>query len=307
VVCETGWSEKHDALMDDARLWLLYTNGQTRLVIVVAFTEGDTEVLGNVGRGSSARDLGSGGPGVGEGMAEMEGEELGNVGEEHQVGSEESRIEREEFGVEREELGVESQELGVESEESGVESEESGVETEGLGMVNKELGMGGRGEDDIDTSEEQMVIESIDGSTNYEDLVAKLLDLNRQAKLREPLVGNIGATVYLYKADRDQKDIEETFKATLLPRLAHEEEGPTGFGISLRDLLGGCVPPNQDPDDTVWFSFKRLEKFVASSLPETEKYRANARAIKMLKEAGEWEEKETYSQGKRRRLNKELL
>jgi len=39
IVCEAGWSEKHTELMDDARLWLLHTAGQTRLVIILSFTE----------------------------------------------------------------------------------------------------------------------------------------------------------------------------------------------------------------------------------------------------------------------------
>ena len=39
VVCETLWSEKHAPLMDDAKLWCLDTDGQTGLVIIVAFTE----------------------------------------------------------------------------------------------------------------------------------------------------------------------------------------------------------------------------------------------------------------------------
>ncbi|PUU75064.1 hypothetical protein B9Z19DRAFT_1131954 [Tuber borchii] len=39
IVCESGWSERHAELMEDARLWLLHTAGQTRLVIILSFTE----------------------------------------------------------------------------------------------------------------------------------------------------------------------------------------------------------------------------------------------------------------------------
>ncbi|RPA90367.1 hypothetical protein L873DRAFT_1795520 [Choiromyces venosus 120613-1] len=39
VVCEAGWAESHEDLMQDARLWLLHTNGETRIVIVISFTE----------------------------------------------------------------------------------------------------------------------------------------------------------------------------------------------------------------------------------------------------------------------------
>ncbi|RPA88617.1 hypothetical protein L873DRAFT_1849655 [Choiromyces venosus 120613-1] len=42
VVCEAGWTETHEQLMDDARLWPLHTGGQTRIVIVVSFSENNT-------------------------------------------------------------------------------------------------------------------------------------------------------------------------------------------------------------------------------------------------------------------------
>lgn len=222
------------------------------------------------------------------------------------VGSKGQEVKTEELERESE---VTATVLEAPSEESEPENQSVAVENEGLGVVNQELGIGkdeleDHGLNGMDMPEEQMVAESIDGTTKYLDLVAKLYDLNRQAKLRKPLVGDLGATLYLYKANKDREDIEESFRATLLPQPVNETEGPTGFGISLEDLLGGHVPESQDRKDVVWFGFKRLEKFVSSSLPETEKFRASARAYKMLKEAGEWEEKETYAQGKRRRLKK---
>ncbi|KAG0136172.1 hypothetical protein HOY82DRAFT_599332 [Tuber indicum] len=106
---------------------------------------------------------------------------------------------------------------------------------------------------------------------------------------------------------KEPKDIEESFRATLLPPPTKEAKAPTGFGISLEDLFGGRVPDNQDPENVIWFNFKRLEKLHTSSLSRTEKCRANAREVKLLKAAGQWEEKETYAQGKRRRLNKQLI
>ncbi|KAG0634518.1 hypothetical protein HOY80DRAFT_1098340 [Tuber brumale] len=39
VVCKAGWAESRAGLMEDARLWLLHTNGETRIVIVISFTE----------------------------------------------------------------------------------------------------------------------------------------------------------------------------------------------------------------------------------------------------------------------------
>lgn len=39
VVLETGWAEGMPDLIDDAKLWLLHSEGGTRVVVVVAFTE----------------------------------------------------------------------------------------------------------------------------------------------------------------------------------------------------------------------------------------------------------------------------
>lgn len=39
LVAEVGWAEEMDDLMDDVRLWLLGTDRQTKIVIVVKFTE----------------------------------------------------------------------------------------------------------------------------------------------------------------------------------------------------------------------------------------------------------------------------
>lgn len=41
VVVEVGWAESMEDLMDDARLWLLGTGGQTKVVIIVKFNEGN--------------------------------------------------------------------------------------------------------------------------------------------------------------------------------------------------------------------------------------------------------------------------
>jgi len=58
--------------------------------------------------------------------------------------------------------------------------------------------------------------------------------------------------------------------------------------------------------DEIKFSLEQLAEFVHTSIPLREKYRANSRAVKLLYEVGEWEERETYAQGKRRRLNQAL-
>jgi len=270
VVCETGWSETYPELMDDVKLWLLYTKGQTRRVVVVKFTESR--------EGSSPR-IGNHTPGVEDG--------------EREVGNDKSGVGSEGPGVKWDKPEEGNREAVVEDALPEV--------NEGLEVRNNESG--DDSEEDTNTSEEQIMINSIDGSTNYHELAARLLDLNRRGGLREPLVGDLGATIHVFKASDDGKDIVETFTATLLPRPAIEQEAPTRFGITLDDLFGGSVPTEQNPKKVFWFSLERLEKYVTSSLPQTERDRASARTVKLLKEAGEWEERETYSQGKRRRLN----
>lgn len=50
VVCESGWAEKMDDLKRDASLWLLHTDGQTAVVLVLAFTEvvSDRQPIGDM-------------------------------------------------------------------------------------------------------------------------------------------------------------------------------------------------------------------------------------------------------------------
>ncbi|KAG0137950.1 hypothetical protein HOY82DRAFT_645060 [Tuber indicum] len=244
VVCEAGWSERFEALLDDARLWLLHTSGQTRAVILVSFMESYA---------GSSPELGNNKPKVEKDIPEM------------------------------------------------------GEGTTVMGVENDELGGGGEkdAEEPVALSEEQMVVESIDDTTGYHALAARLLDLNCQGKLKEPLVGTLGATVHVYKACQDGKEIMESFMATLLLPLEGDLEPPegnlekeerSGFGVELVDLLGDNVPMGHDPKNKGMFSLKELEKFVGTSLPETEKIRLYAQAVKLLRAAGQWEERETWAQ-----------
>ena len=298
VTVETGWSENHAELEDDARLWLLYTQGQTRLVIVVEFTEGNTKSTPKVGPAAKGPAAGDSGP------------DFGAESDRPGVETEKLRVGGDGAAVESEELELESGRLGVEAEEAGARDNMPEVLNEGLEVgdalpeVDRELGTG---RDEVGNyDEEQMVVDSIDGTTSFYGLAARLWELNRQGKLSQPLLGDLGATIKIYKAKKDGNDIEPAFEATILPPPTKEAKAPTGFGISLEDLLGDRVPDNQNPKSVVWFSFERLKKFITTSLSKTEKCRADDRAVKLLKEAGEWEERETWAQGKRRRLNEQL-
>lgn len=41
-MCEVGWAETIEELHDDARLWLLHTDGETRIIINYSFIETNT-------------------------------------------------------------------------------------------------------------------------------------------------------------------------------------------------------------------------------------------------------------------------
>ncbi|CUS07195.1 unnamed protein product [Tuber aestivum] len=120
VVCEAGWAEGHGKLMDDARLWLLHTDGQTRIVIIVSFTESTIK---------------------------------------HSL-------------------------------------QASNKQPEEETQPHKSM------------SEEETVVDSIDSTTNLNDLAKKLIDLDRRDELRQPLVSSLRATLHVYRASKDGRDIE---------------------------------------------------------------------------------------------------
>jgi len=216
-VCEAGWSEKHTELMDDARLWLLHTAGQTCLVIILSFTE---TTVNNA---------------------------LPALGAEGEVASEASP----------------------------------------------------------GSQDEKTIIDSIDEATNLNDLANKLFELNQAGQLSRPLVGNLGATIYGYRASEDGLDIVPKFEQTLLPQPEQEEDGGTltDFPLTMRDLLGENLPEGQNPEEKITLSLTTLLKLIERSIPRTARVRASRRAEMLLRKAGVWEE-ETFAQCKRRRLNR---
>ncbi|RPA95742.1 hypothetical protein L873DRAFT_1812523 [Choiromyces venosus 120613-1] len=215
VVCEAGWAEAHEELMQDARLWLLHTNGQTRIVIVLSFTENN--------------------PGT--------------------------RI------------------VAVNQE------------------VEPKVGTEGGAND------EQTVLDSIDETTDLNDLAESLFNLNQQSKLRQPLVGNLKASLHVYKACEGGEDIVESFATILLPHPPADDSGPKEFGITMQDLLGNHVPEGHNPADEIMFDLADLQEFVQRSIPRTERLRATRRAKKLLKSTVGLNEQETFAQTKRRRLD----
>ncbi|KAG0125774.1 hypothetical protein HOY82DRAFT_616060 [Tuber indicum] len=124
VVCEAGWAEDYEQLVQDARLWLLRTSGQTRVVIVLSFQE-------NIPRAPTV----------------------------------------------------------IQHDETTTQN----------------------------TSAEQALLDSINDTTDANDLADRLFTLNQEKKLKKPLVGKLEANLYVYKASEAADDIIETFSTKLLP------------------------------------------------------------------------------------------
>ncbi|PUU72481.1 hypothetical protein B9Z19DRAFT_1069742 [Tuber borchii] len=168
VVCEVGWSESLDELRNDARLWLLHTNGETKIVIIISFTEKKPPA-------PAASSISSGPP--------------------------------------------------------------------TLSTPN-------------DESNEQRLLKSINNTTDLRQLAAQLFQLNQDGELQQALLGEITATLYIYKADECNKDIVKTFSMTLLPVAAEdkpdEDREPIVNPVSTTLLpITAEMGPDQDGGDIV--------------------------------------------------------
>jgi len=213
VVCEAGFSENLEDLIDDARLWLLHTGGITKIVIVLCITESNTP---NTVDGDEK---------ISEDMSKMEKTPM----------------------------------------------------------------------------EEQVLIQAITAETDLNSLAESLITLNTHAKLTKPSVGDLEAIIHVYQACQDEADIRETFSALVIPAPPIGSEAPTEFKLSFMDMFGENTPVGLNPNDSIIFSLAKLQEFVTESCEDTEWLRASCRAEKLLKEAGEWEETDTFAQRKRRR------
>ena len=207
IVCEAGWTEGWEKLMEDTRLWLLCTKGQTKIVIVLSFIE--TKLGGDSVRGSRSENDAADGSGQ---------------------------------------------------------------------------------------TEEQAAINSIDPSTCQTDLAEILEQLDQQAKLQKPLIGDLKATLHFFRASKDYKDIVKFFNSTVLPVPPSDSTAPRELQIALHDIFGDDLPEGMDPQDPITFSLHELEAQVTGSLKNTTWYRAMQRAKMLMEEAGVWEEKETFTQ-----------
>ncbi|KAG0134135.1 hypothetical protein HOY82DRAFT_537709 [Tuber indicum] len=164
------------------RLWLLYTGGATRVVIVVCMRE----IIATQGV-----------------FCDMEKRHTSDT---------------EEMAGNTHNLGTHNMD-GSSVEETADDGRALGIHDSGGSSVEETVGDGpALGIDDTEAK--------------------KLLELNRNGKLKRLLLGGQKATIRLYRAAKDNTNIVEIFMATLLPQPPSDSPGPSKFSILLHDILG---------------------------------------------------------------------
>ncbi|KAG0634938.1 hypothetical protein HOY80DRAFT_485453 [Tuber brumale] len=293
VVCEAGWAEKLEDLTTDAKLWLLNTGGQTKIVIVTCFTEthtksetgptsetdptGETDLEFPPPSGPPPRSFPGWGPVSSH--PNLTGNGAGQASKNTPPGA---RVFPGPGGPVTNTRQTPTSETDPTSE----------VSEDATGTGGEQLG---------EQAGERALIKSINETTKLRDLANQLLDLNEHEELGTPLIGKLQASLYVYCANEDYKDITEVFSTPILPPLPANSGVPRLFQITIKDIFGEDVPKDMKPTDPITFSLPVLGKLIEESLPGTAWYRANRRAKKLLKAAGVWQQCDTFGQRKRRR------
>jgi len=81
-----------------------------------------------------------------------------------------------------------------------------------------------------------------------------LQELDEQAKLSVPLIGELKASLPVYCTSEDHKVITELFQVTVLPILPIVFIRPHEFRIILQDIFGEDIPKYIDHKDHLIFS-----------------------------------------------------
>lgn len=284
VVCETGWSESLEDLRADARLWLLGSGGETRVVVVVSFQEstpaqpavvppqGNEPVMDEPSVDAEPDE-----------NAEAEVVLLTNPG---------STSDRPDSN-EQQHLPI----MDSPSDVSGSSSPESSTDEEQLSTLDS----GPENSDPGPLTEEQALLATVTAATDFNDLADRLLDLNQRGKLSKPLLGEVTATIHLFRPNALGDAILETFTATVLPA-PPPGEGPQHFALTLGDLLGprATADNNLSPDEEVLFPLARLRRLIANQVLLQERHRSSARAVAAMKARDVWNyDAPTFAQAKR--------
>jgi len=298
--------------MQDARLWLLHTNGETKIVIVLSFTEVNSKK--DAASATSHQELtipttasnDEANPPRLQTTGNDEANPLQTTGNQevtvptitgykatvHPMGGDQS---------ERNlvpQTTLDESERNLAPRTAGDHSETNLVPPTTPDESASNLAPPTTGD-----HSETNLIESIDEETDLHDLAEQLLILNEHGKLRQPLLGNVHARLHIFKASDAGDDIVQSFSANLLPPEPEGSTAPTEFEITLLDMLGNQVPKKHDPADKITFVLEDLKEVIESSIPRTARLRATHRAIKLLKENVGLDEAPTFAQRKRQRLD----
>lgn len=140
-------------------------------------------------------------------------------------------------------------------------------------------------EDDDPFPEEHALLASIDRSTHLNDISRDLLTLHRRKMLSQPLLRPFTATLHVYRLNTAHTDIHEQCAMTVLP--APNNGVAQTFELSLEDLYGDePVPADVDLEHRIVFEMDELREDIQDQVPAMEKMRADARALRVLKDAG---------------------
>lgn len=205
VVCETGWTESMDDLRDIAKLWLLGTYGQTRVVVVVNFLESKSP--------AGDADL----------MTDVSERRLCTNGVDHAI--------------------LPDDHTSQSSEPEGSSSDEGrAAAVDGPSGSPSHLKPDALLEDAPPITEEDALISTASHSTKLRDLADALLDLHHRGPLSQPLLGHANATHHIFRPNASGDNIVETFTATRFP--APPAESPHDFVLTFADLLRPSVAAN---------------------------------------------------------------
>ncbi|KAG0135834.1 hypothetical protein HOY82DRAFT_628588 [Tuber indicum] len=288
--------------MQDARLWLLHTNGETKVVVVLAFTEekAKLEVVSGPRHPEPITPTTANHDGTTHCSTSYHQEIQRTITSNHE-GSIPTIMSKE--------VTAPPTAGNAATVPSTTGNKATAPPTTGNERISDEAttlpttGNDATAPPSTGNDSEENLMHTIGENTDLNDLAEKLFTLHEQGKLQHPLLGKVHASLHIFKASNEGDDIVETFSTILLPPKAVGSTAPEEFGITLRDILGNLVPAGHDPADEVCFPLGKLQKVIKDAIPRTARLRATNRAEKLLRDTVGLNEELTFAQRKRQRLN----
>ncbi|PUU72185.1 acetyl-CoA carboxylase [Tuber borchii] len=307
IVCESGFSESWDNLMQDARLWLLGTEGQTKIVVILSFTEN-----------------------------QLSGNPVEDTTDKNNNTEEKTLIDSINKSTTQTNLARELKKL----------NQRALLKKPLIGELSATLHLFHATKDHMDIEEffkstvlplpagdNSTVVPKAAGnctiptvptntstvlSVPHTDLTTlTVLDSNSTVLPPTPSDSTIPPVLDSNPTVLSSSPSDSTIlpvldsnptvlpsppsDSSVLPVIAGISKGIQEFQIPLEDIFGNELPEVLDPKDSIIFSLRELEAHVMGSLQGTTWSRALQRAKKYMKEKGVWKAKETFTQSKRQK------